>query len=155
MKINLRWTMALTVVSNLIVCPLLVSGAAPSRSLPAVIEAGFETWDKGGGIDSILATWQRGGLMEGSSKALGQARYFRNMSQALGSYKSHEWVESKAVSRASEVIYLAINFERGVVYGRFLIYRGGKDSVVQNMDFSERPEAIMPWLAFEAGRMSD
>lgn len=87
--------------------------------------------------------------MEGSNKAATQAGYFRNLSQTLGTYRSHEIIQSKGVSRASQVTYLSINFERGVVYGRFLFYQTEKDWVVQNMDFSDRPEAIMPWLAFE------
>jgi hypothetical protein len=50
------------------------------------------------------------------------------------------------------VLYLAINFERGAVYARFLFYRTEKDWVVQNVDLSTRPEALMPWLAFEGER---
>jgi hypothetical protein len=44
-----------------------------------------------------------------------------------------------------------VNFEQAAVYGRFLLYRADKGWVVQNMDFSPKPEAIMPWLAFEGG----
>ena len=73
----------------------------------------------------------------------------------LGNYRSHELIHSKAISRASQIVYLSINFERGVVYGRFLVYRADKDWVVQNMDFSERPETIMPWLAFEGEKAPD
>ena len=90
--------------------------------------------------------------MEGSNKAGTIARSFRNLSGALGNYKSHEVIQSKSISQASQVLYLAVNFERGVVYGRLLVYRTEKDWVVQNMDFSERPEALMPWLAFEGER---
>ncbi len=93
--------------------------------------------------------------MEGSSKAASQAGFFRGLSRGLGNYKSHEVIQSKEVSHASQVIYLSINFERGVVYGRFLIYQTEKDWVVQNMDFSERPEAIMPWLAKEGDRTTE
>jgi hypothetical protein len=126
--------------------PFPSSGA---ESLPAIIKAGFQSWAKGGGVDAILNGWERGGLMEGSSKAAVQARYFRNFSSTLGNYKSHEFIQSKAIGQASQVIYLSINFERGIVYGRFLMYRTDKDWVVQNMDFSERPETIMPWLAVQ------
>ncbi len=85
--------------------------------------------------------------MEGSNKAAAQARYFRSLGQALGNYKSHEFLETKAIGRSSQVLYLSINFDKGAVYGRFLLYRTEKDWVVQNMDFNDRPEAIMPWLA--------
>jgi hypothetical protein len=93
--------------------------------------------------------------MEGSNKAAVQAGYFRSLSQTLGNYKSHEVIQSNGVSRASQVIYLSLNFERGLVYGRFLLYQTGKDWVLQNMDFSDRPEAVMPWLAFEGERTTE
>lgn len=131
------------------------SAADTNQGLPAVIEAGFQAWTKGGGIDAILMAWQRGGLLEGSNKAATEARYFRSLLPTLGNYRSHELIHSKAISRASQIVYLSINFERGVVYGRFLVYRADKDWVVQNMDFSERPETIMPWLAFEGEKAPD
>jgi hypothetical protein len=49
------------------------------------------------------------------------------------------------------VIYLSINYERGAVFARFLLYRA-QDWVVQSMDFNYRPEALMPWLAMEQGQ---
>lgn len=150
-----RAIFGLLVGSCCLLLPAWTSGADSNQALPALIEAGFQAWTKGGGIDAILMTWERGGLLEGSNKAAVQARYFRSLMPALGNYKSHELIHSKAISRTSQVVYLSINFERGIVYGRFLVYRTDKDWVVQNMDFSERPEAIMPWLAFEGERAAD
>jgi hypothetical protein len=51
--------------------------------------------------------------------------------------------------------YLSINFERGAVFGRFVFYQTGKEWVVQDMDFSVKPETIMPWLALEAGSSAE
>jgi hypothetical protein len=138
--------------SFLILSPRPAAGAGSNPPLPAVIEAGFNLWAKGSGAETVLGSWQRGGLMEGSNKAARQAAYLRSLSSGLGNYKSYESIQSKEVSRASEVIYLSINFERGLLFGRFLVYRTEKDWVVQNFDFSERPEAVMPWLAFEGER---
>jgi hypothetical protein len=150
--LTVRSALAVFIGGCFILSPLLAVGAGSNLALPAVIEGGFESWTKGGAVEVIFSAWQKGGLMEGSNKAAVQARYFRNLSQALGNYKSRELLESKGIGRASQVIYLSINFERGAVYGRFLVYRTEKDWVVQNMDFNDRPEAIMPWLAFEGER---
>ncbi len=135
-----------------LISTFLAMGAAFAQPLPEILEAGFASWAKGGAVDAIFMGWQRGGLMEGSNKAAGEARFFRNLSSALGNYKSHEIIQSKGISSTSQVLYVSINFERGVVYGRFLVYRSDKGWVVQNMDFSERPESIMPWLAYEGQR---
>jgi hypothetical protein len=150
MKNGLLHTLfALSILGSYLWVPLSACGGGSSQALPPVIEAGFLSWAKGGGVEAILNGWQRGGLMEGGNKATVQARYFRNLSSTLGNYRSYECIQSKTISRWSQVIYIAINFDRGLVYGRFLLYKTEKDWVVQNMDFSERPEAIMPWLAVQ------
>ncbi len=147
-------TLALCVGSCLTFIPRRAAGAA-NALLPAVIEAGFNLWARGSGAETVLGTWQRGGLLEGSNKASTQAGYFRSLSRVLGNYKSYELIQTKGVSRASQVIYLSVYFERGVVFGRFLVFRTEKDWVVQNMDFNDRPEAIMPWLALEGDKTTE
>ncbi len=126
--------------------------AADTSSVPAVIQAGFALWAKGGGVDVILDSWQRGGAMEGNTKASVQADYFKRIARSVGNYKFFEFLKSDTIGRSAEIIYLAINFERGAVYARFVVYHTEKDWVVQNMDFSSRPESVMPWLAFAGDR---
>jgi hypothetical protein len=144
-------SLALCIGSCLTLFPRLAAGAA-NLPLPTVIEAGFNLWAKGSGADTVLGSWQRGGLMEGSNKASTQAGYLRSLSRGLGNYKSYELIQTKGIGRAAQIFYLSVYFERGAVFGRFLMYRTEKDWVVQNMDFSDRPEAIMPWLALEGDK---
>ncbi len=128
----------------------LQRGAAQSNSsVPSVIQAGFALWAKGGGIDTVLNEWQKGGLLEGDNRATAHSSYFKRLSWATGSYKGYDMLQTKNIGRNSQVMYLSINFERGAVYGRFVLYRGDKGWVAQNIDFSTKPEAVMPWLAFE------
>ena len=89
--------------------------------------------------------------MEDDSKPGALATYFGRMDRTLGNYKSYDVIENKRVSQSSQIVYLSMNFERAAIYGRFLLYRTDKGWVVQNMDFSPKPEAIMPWLAFAGG----
>ncbi len=122
--------------------------AATNPSVPAVVQDGFAAWSKGGAI-LAFDTWPRGGLLEGSRKLASQSDYFKRLDRALGNYRSYELVESKAIGTTSQILYLAMSFERGAVYARFLVYRTEKGWVVQDMDFNTKPEAIMPWLAFQ------
>jgi hypothetical protein len=39
-----------------------------------------------------------------------------------------------------------MSFERGVLYGSFLVWKSDRDWVVQQMDFNPKPQVIMPWL---------
>ena len=121
---------------------------------PALIESGFTLWTKGAAMESAFEVWQKGGMLEGDSKIASQASYLRRVSQYAGSYRSHEVMQTKFISRTSQIVYFQLNFERAAVYARFLLYRTEKDWVVQSMDFNTRPEALMPWLAFEGDRVA-
>ena len=103
-------------------------------------------------MDGVFNVWQKGGVLEGDSKGAGQANYLRTVIQMAGNYVSHDVLQTKPIGRASRVIYLEIDFERAVVYARFLVYRTEKGWVVQSMDFSTRRVPLTPWLAIEGDR---
>ena len=73
--------------------------------------------------------------------------YFSRIDRTVGKYRGYEPIDSKRISQTTQIVYVSINFERAAVYARFLVYRADKDWVVQDMDFSPKPEAIMPWLS--------
>ena len=129
------------------------SANSTTITVPAVIDAGFALWPKGG-AGSALDQWQKGGLIEGDPKVVAEAKYFKRIDPAVGNYKSYEVVDARRISASSQVLYLAINFDRAAVYCRFLLYRIDDNWVVQNMDFNLKPELIVPWLAF-AGSTPD
>jgi hypothetical protein len=125
--------------------------AEPDSFIPSVIQAGFDFFQKQRpeqGVD----LWKEGGLAGEEFRSLSHATVFRQAERAMGKYVSYEWVATKMVGKSSRIIYLSINYERGAVYARFLVYRTEKDWVVQSMNFNTRPEALMPWLAFEEGQ---
>ena len=100
-----------------------------------------------------LMFWKKGGLLEDDKKTVTLATYFSRVDRTLGNFL--EVITKRLTSKASinsgsseKILYLSINFEHAAVYARFLLYRMDKDWVVQNMDFSLKPEAVMPWLAF-------
>jgi hypothetical protein len=121
--------------------------SAVAESLAPIVQTGFAAWAKSG-ADLALDAWQKGGLLEGDNKVAGQSGYFRRLDRLVGNFLSYETLETKSVGQNSQILYLSINFQRGAVYARFHLYRSDKGWVVQNMDFSTRPEALMPWLAF-------
>ena len=106
-----RYALAAYIGGLFILFPLLSRGADSNMTVPGLIEAGLELWPKGGGADATLSLWQKGGLMEGSNKAARETGYLKSLSRALGNYKSYDLIQSKGVSRNSQVIYLSINFE--------------------------------------------
>ncbi|MDB6020656.1 MAG: hypothetical protein JWQ04_513 [Pedosphaera sp.] len=123
--------------------------AGADLAVPAVVQNGFRAWGKQEISSYALDIWKKGGLLEDDKKPATLANYFSKIDRTLGNYKSYDLVDGKRINQSTEILYLAINFEHAAIYARFQLYRTDKDWVVQNMDFSPKPEAIMPWLAFE------
>jgi hypothetical protein len=117
-------------------------------AIPRVIEKGFKVWADKDTPSYAFDVWKKGGLLEDDAKPTTLANYFTRIDRTVGNYKSFELIDSKVVNQSSVIYYISVNFEHAVVYARFLVYHTGGDWVVQNMDFSTRPEAVMPWLAF-------
>ena len=140
-------------------CLWPVNGASPqpqsgSAAVATVVQDGLAIWPKKG-ASYAFDIWQKGGLLEDDRKPQIQVNYFRRLDRVLGNYRSYEVIDTKQISPNSQVLYLSMNFERVAMYARFVLYNGEKGWVVQNMDFSPKPEAIMPWLAFNEGNYSE
>jgi hypothetical protein len=124
--------------------------ATPTTApVPAIVQRGFTAWVKNRDASWAFDQWKLGGLLERDNKPSVLARYFARNDANIGSFKNYELVNTKPISQNSVVLYLCLNFDRAAVYGRFVVYRTDKDWVVQDMDFSPKPETMMPWLAFE------
>jgi hypothetical protein len=128
--------------------------AADSSTVPAIILNGFKAWGAKADASYAFDIWKKDGVLEYDNKPSKLSGYFKSMDRTIGNFKSYEIIQTKHIGDSSEVIYLTANFDHAAVYGRFLLYHADKDWVVQNMDFSVRPELVMPWLAFQAGNDS-
>jgi hypothetical protein len=117
--------------------------------VPAIIVKGFGLWAKNREASWAFDTWQAGGLLERDAKPATLSRYFARHDINLGPYKSFEVMDTKRLSQNSFVLYICINFDKAAMFGRFMMYRTERDWVVQNMDFSPNPEAVVPGLTFE------
>jgi len=129
---------------------IMPCGAAePESAIPSVIQGGFVFFQKQH-PEKGMDAWKEGGLVGEEFPLVAKGNYFKQAERTLGKYVSYELITTRMIGKSSKVVYVSINYTRGAVYARFLVYRTEQDWVVQSMDFNTRPEALMPWLAFEA-----
>ena len=133
------------------------SAVAGNVPLPAIVQNGFKAWAAKQSSTYAFDVWKKGGALDEDRKPGVLSDYFSRVDRSIGNYQSFEVIQSKMVSGNSAIFYVAANFEHAAAYGRFLAYRpaGGKDWLVQNIDFSLKPEAVMPWLAFSGSNDSE
>ncbi len=126
---------------------LVLAAAEPNPALPPVVQGGL-TLLASGGPQPAIESWCQGGILERNEGAnLAAEQRLKRLAGLLGNYRSYELIETRELGRTSQLLYLALNFERGALYARFLVCRTDRQWVVQSLDFDTQPEAIMPWLA--------
>jgi len=139
----------LSIVTICLASTLYPAPAHAEEAIPAIIKSGFSFFAKDRPEHGIDA-WRVGGLVGEEFRSIPRGTYFREAEKSLGKFTAYEHITTKMIGTKSKIVYIAINYERGAIYSRFLTYRTEKDWVVQSMYFNVKPEASMPWLAFES-----
>jgi hypothetical protein len=113
--------------------------------VPKIIQFGLDTY-KSEGPEAAVRAWVKGGPFEGSKDSFSQISVLRQIQQSYGSYSGFEVIRIQDVSASVRLIYLTLNFEKGPVFGRFVVYRSQQGSVLTAINFSAKPEEIVPNL---------
>jgi hypothetical protein len=118
---------------------------AANAPLPTSVERGIQLL-KNAGPGPAVEAWREGGMLEDSGRTQNDVARFKALIRPLRNYQSYEVVEVKEIGKTSKILYVAMAFERGILYGSFLVWKSEHGWIVQRTDFSTRPENIMPWL---------
>ncbi len=132
--------------------PALDAQAAdPNPILPPAVEKGFKLL---GSANPTVAfdAWREAAVLDDATKAAQDRKKFEEIVKPLRNYRSYEIIEVREIGRTSKLLCVSISFERGILYGSFLVWKSERDWLVQHADFATKPEVIMPWLALSPGR---
>jgi hypothetical protein len=125
-----------------------IRGHAPNpqvSEIPKIVQFGLETY-KSEGPEAAVRAWVKGGPFDGNKDMFSQITFLRQIQQSFGSYTSFEVIRIQDISASVRVIYLTLSFEKGPVFGRFIVYRSQQGSVLTALNFSAKPEEIVPNL---------
>ena len=86
------------------------------------------------------------GPLEGSSESTALMDDLQQIDKLYGSYKNYELIKTVALSKSTNVVYIAINYDLGPLFAKFIIYDTGGEWVVTRLDVNTNPETIMPGL---------
>jgi hypothetical protein len=133
------------VLSLLILGPFVWAGPADpdADKVPKFIQSGMDAY-KSEGPEAAIKAWIKGSALEGSKDALTQANGLRQIGDYYGAYKAFEVISSRTISPSTRVFYLTLEFEKGPVFAKFVIYRVAEDWVLVSFNFNTKPELILP-----------
>jgi len=114
-----------------------------SDEIPKVLLAGMEAY-KTDGPEAAIKAWLKGSPIEGSRDALSQANIMRQVQDYYGTYKAFEIIGSRSLSPSNRVLYFAMNYEKGPLFAKFLVYHSPDGWIVVNFVFNTKEEVVIP-----------
>jgi hypothetical protein len=112
-------------------------------AVPPAVLAGLDAYKNKGPEEAILA-WVKGSPMDGNKDALSQANILRQVQDYYGAYQGFEVSSTQDLSPRSRVIYLVLDYEKGPLFAKFLVYRAGQSWMLTSFTFNTKPELIFP-----------
>ena len=114
-----------------------------SDEVPKILLSGLEAY-KAEGPEAAIKTWIKGSSIEGSKDAISQANILRQIQDYYGAYKTFELVSSRNLTPTTRVIYLALDYEKGPLFAKFVVYRAEVGWIVVSFTFNTKEELIFP-----------
>jgi hypothetical protein len=137
------------VIGVLLSAPIAVASGISDQSqkqaedVPAIITAGMNAYrDKG--PDEAVKTWIKGSALDGSKEALSQSNILRQVQDFYGTYRSFDIVSSRVISSRSRVYYLSLNFDKGPIFAKFVVYRSEQGWILTSFTFNTNFDTIIP-----------
>ena len=111
--------------------------------IPRIIVDGIEKYNFSGAEEGVNIWLQYGGAQV-RAKATLYADALRNAETLYGKFVGYHLVAIKPLSPSSALVYLVLNYERGPMFARYLVYKYKTTEYIPEIEFSLTPEAILP-----------
>ncbi|HTV14309.1 MAG TPA: hypothetical protein VME68_06315 [Acidobacteriaceae bacterium] len=138
----LRMALFLCVISVL-PAPLALSQSESGPPVPRILEAGFDAY-RAGGPDEALRVWLRNSPLEGTGE-IGKADQVLHAAQIqFGQWRSFDIISDHTISRSTRVIYMTLDFDKGPLFAKFVLYRTEPGYIVTSVAFSPNDTDVLP-----------
>jgi hypothetical protein len=124
-------------------CVPAVAQTRAADDIPKIVLAGLDAY-KAEGADAAMKAWIKGSPLDGSKDALSQANVLRQIQDFYGSYKTFDLVHTRILSPNIRVIYLSLNYEKGPLFAKFVVYQTVQGWILTTFTFNTKDELIIP-----------
>lgn len=114
-----------------------------NQDIPAMLQAGFDAY-KSQGADAAVKAWIKGSPLDDSKPALTQANNLHQIEDFYGPYRSFEVMSQKELASTTRIIYIVLNYEKGPLFAKFLVFRTEKGWVLTSFMFNTDDQKILP-----------
>jgi len=122
----------------------IVMASSPNSDVPPIIVAGMDAY-KSKGPDEAVKAWIKGSPIDGSKEAMSQANNLRQVQDFYGSFLSFDVVSTREISPSVHILYLVLNYEKGPLFAKYILYRSGTEWILTSFVFNTSETAILPY----------
>jgi len=133
----------------LLLAPMVSSAQAPGAKervvgeVPPIVLSGLQAY-RDSGPDAALRAWIKGSSLEGTKDALSQANILRQVQDYYGTYRAFEVVSTEDISPKTRAIYLVLDFDRGPLFVKFVVYRSDQGWITAYFNSNTKEELVFP-----------
>ncbi len=126
---------------------LLASASLLAQQTPSarpLVERGLNAYLKSG-AKAAMEAWLQGSGMEGNTQATSQANTLLQIEDFYGKPESFDIIRENTISPRSHLVVFAVNYSKGVLFGRFQAYRSkAGDWLATEFKFHTEAAALLP-----------
>ena len=109
-----------------------------------MVKNGVAVYVKDGASEAIKA-WIAGSGLEGDTQALSQANVLKQVEDYYGKPEGMDLISEHAITDRSSIILIAINYNKGILYGEFYTYKTkDKGWILVQFKFNTKAVEILP-----------
>ena len=124
-------------------CVPAVAQTRVSDDIPKILLSGLDAY-KAEGADAAIKAWIKGSSLEGSKDVLSEANILRQVQDFYGSYKNFELIHTRNLTPSIKIIYLALDYERGPLFAKFVVYQKEQAWILTGFTFNTKEELVIP-----------
>lgn len=121
-----------------------------SAKVPHIVLAGLEAYRAKGSADDAVKVWTVGSPLEGSKAALSETNTLHQVEALYGTYRAFDVLRVLELSDRIRVVYLTLDYEKGPLFGKFMVYRTDQGWILTSFDFNTEEEKILPYVPWVA-----
>lgn len=118
-------------------------GGPKAAALPGFIIGGLKAY-KNSGPDAAVQTWLKGSPIDGNPDAQAQLNILHQVQDLYGPLQSYEVINSHDLGPRTRIIYIVLEFERGPLFTKFVVYRADQGWILANFICNTHDEAVFP-----------
>jgi len=123
---------------NFPITALLYTPANPgAQKFPAIVMAP-------GNPEQAMKAWLKNSPLDGTQMVSDEANVLRQAQNQFGAFQWYDVIFNREISPRIRIIYLAMNYESGPLFSRFVFYHTDRGWIVTSFDFNFDDTKILP-----------